>query len=245
MYNSGKIIAGLIVFILFVTFPFLFNMGKASAKPKPSIDTPVINQMQVKQCVESKDFMRTEHMQLLNSWRDSVVRNGDRIYVNKAGKSVQMSLQNTCMNCHSNKKKFCDECHNYMAVTPYCWTCHIQPKEQTVEKTVLLAPVRIYFDVAKVDLPPDASALLKPIVDFLRANAQAGVDLSGYVDKTGDPIKNSELAKNRAKAVRDMLMSAGVSEAQINMKKPEILTGAGSDVEARRVEVSIASGKGV
>ena len=85
MYNSGKIIAGLIVFILFVTFPFLFNMGKASAKPKPSIDTPVINQMQVKQCVESKDFMRTEHMQLLNSWRDSVVRNGDRIYVNKAG----------------------------------------------------------------------------------------------------------------------------------------------------------------
>ena len=129
MYNSGKIIAGLIVFILFVTFPFLFNMGKASAKPKPSIDTPVINQMQVKQCVESKDFMRTEHMQLLNSWRDSVVRNGDRIYVNKAGQSINMSLQNTCMNCHSNKKKFCDECHNYMAVKPYCWSCHIQPKE--------------------------------------------------------------------------------------------------------------------
>ncbi len=30
-----------------------------------------------------------------------------------------MSLQNGCMKCHSNKKKFCDECHNYMAVKPY------------------------------------------------------------------------------------------------------------------------------
>ena len=36
-----------------------------------------------------------------------------------------MSLQNECMRCHSNKKKFCDECHNYMAVKPYCWDCHI------------------------------------------------------------------------------------------------------------------------
>jgi hypothetical protein len=136
MYNSGKIIAGLIVFILFVTFPFLLNMGKASAKPKPSIDTPVINKMQVKKCVESKDFMRAEHMQLLNTWRDSVVRNGDRIYVNAAGQSVQMSLQNTCMNCHSNKKKFCDECHNYMGVTPYCFSCHIIPKENAPQENM-------------------------------------------------------------------------------------------------------------
>ncbi len=134
MYDSGKIIAGLIVFVLLVTFPFISNMGKASAKPKPSIDTPVINEMAVKKCVEPKEFMRAEHMQLLNNWRDSVVRNGDRVYVNTAGQNYNMSLQNTCMNCHSNKKKFCDECHNYMAVNPYCWSCHIQPKEQPNEQ---------------------------------------------------------------------------------------------------------------
>jgi hypothetical protein len=132
MYDSGKIIAGLLVFAVLATFPFINNMGKANAKPKPSIDTPVINQLQVKKCVESKEFMRAGHMQLLNDWRDAVVRNGDRIYVNKAGQSINMSLQNTCMHCHSNKKKFCDECHNYMAVKPYCWNCHIQPKENVL-----------------------------------------------------------------------------------------------------------------
>jgi hypothetical protein len=33
------------------------------------------------------------------------------------------------MECHSNKTKFCDQCHNYMGVAPYCWDCHIAPKE--------------------------------------------------------------------------------------------------------------------
>ncbi|MBA4371583.1 MAG: menaquinol oxidoreductase [Thermodesulfovibrio sp.] len=129
MYNSGKIIAGLVVFLAFFAFPFYYNLGKANARPEPKLNTPVIQQLAEKKCVESRDFMRSEHMQLLNDWRDSVVRDGNRIYVNAEGKKHTISLQNTCMNCHSNKKEFCDSCHNYMAVKPYCWSCHIQPKE--------------------------------------------------------------------------------------------------------------------
>jgi hypothetical protein len=129
MYNGGKIIAGLIVFLAFFTFPFYYNLGKANARPEPKLNTPVIQQLAEKKCVESRDFMRAEHMQLLNDWRDSVVRDNNRIYVNAQGRQFIISLQNTCMNCHSNKKEFCDKCHNYMAVTPYCFSCHIQPKE--------------------------------------------------------------------------------------------------------------------
>jgi hypothetical protein len=129
MYNGGKIIAGLVVFLAFFTFPFYYNLGKANARPEPKLNTPVIQQLAEKKCVESRDFMRAEHMQLLNDWRDSVVRNGDRIYTNKEGKQFTISLQNTCLNCHSNKKEFCDKCHNYMAVKPYCFSCHIEPKE--------------------------------------------------------------------------------------------------------------------
>jgi hypothetical protein len=41
-----------------------------------------------------------------------------------------MSLSNTCLDCHSNKAEFCDRCHNYASVSPYCWDCHIDnPKE--------------------------------------------------------------------------------------------------------------------
>lgn len=126
---NSRIIIGLVIFVSIVTFPFWSNLGKSPVSPEPKIDTPVIQQMAVKQCVEPKAFMRAEHMQLLNDWRDAVVRDSNRIYVASDGKKYSMSLQNTCMNCHSNKKDFCDKCHNYMAVNPYCFDCHLEPKE--------------------------------------------------------------------------------------------------------------------
>ncbi|GAB4387507.1 MAG: sulfate reduction electron transfer complex DsrMKJOP subunit DsrJ [Thermodesulfovibrionales bacterium] len=130
MYDSGKIIIGLIVFFVLATFPILYNMGRANAKPDPKLDTPVIERLEDKKCVETKDFMRAEHMKLLNDWRDWALRDGKRVYVGQGGKSYDVSLQNTCMNCHSNKKKFCDECHTYMAVKPYCWDCHFIKEEK-------------------------------------------------------------------------------------------------------------------
>ena len=130
MYNGGKIFIGIIIFLLFVTFPFYYNIGKVSAKPEPKIDTPTIQQLPEKKCVESKEFMKAEHMGLLNEWRDSAIRESKRTYINSEGKEFLISLQNTFMRCHSNKKEFCDKCHNYAAVKPYCWTCHIEPKEK-------------------------------------------------------------------------------------------------------------------
>ncbi len=134
LYGGGKIFIGLAIFVAFAAFPFYYNIGKVNAKPDPKTDTPTIQEGVAKngkkQCVESKEFMRTEHMQLLNNWRDSVVRDGNRGYLGDDGTvRFNMSLQNSCMKCHSSKKKFCDECHTYMAVKPYCWDCHVAPKE--------------------------------------------------------------------------------------------------------------------
>lgn len=127
MNDKGKIIAGVIVFFALVTFPFWFSMGKAAPKPEPVL-TP--KALEAKACVRDKAWINANHMQLLNEWRDAVVRNGERMYVNLEGKSFDMSLSNTCLDCHSNKVEFCDRCHNYAAVSPYCWDCHIEnPKE--------------------------------------------------------------------------------------------------------------------
>ncbi len=136
MYNGGKIIAGLIIFVAFFTFPFYYNIGKADTKPEPKLDTPVIQSLPASErhCVESKEFMRTSHMQLLNDWRDTAVRGMDRTFNGMNGQRYYISLQNTCMKCHSNKKEFCDKCHTYMGVKPYCWDCHFTPKEQFIPK---------------------------------------------------------------------------------------------------------------
>jgi hypothetical protein len=73
--------------------------------------------------------MRTNHTDLLNTWKEQVVRDGKRTYVSSTGKAHQMSLTNTCMECHANKAKFCDRCHDYMNVKPFCWDCHNIPTE--------------------------------------------------------------------------------------------------------------------
>src|SRR5512139_478142 len=140
IYNGGPIFLGILVFLAIALFPFYSNMGKVNAKPEPKTDTPAIIEYEKvngkKECVEPREFMRAEHMQILNQWRDSVVRDDYRGYKSASnGKRWNMSLQNGCMQCHSNKKKFCDECHNYLSVKPFCWDCHIQPAEKEEAKS--------------------------------------------------------------------------------------------------------------
>ena len=72
--------------------------------------------------------MRKSHVDLLNRWKDSVVRDGHLRYVASDGTEYTMSLTLTCMECHSNKAAFCDRCHDYMQVSPRCWDCHTFPK---------------------------------------------------------------------------------------------------------------------
>lgn len=123
MYNSGKIIPGLIIFVLFITIPIWYNLGDAGDPPKPELPKDS------KTCVLPAAEMRAEHMKLLNVWRDEVLRTGDRASFEIEGKQYQKSLMLTCMKCHTSKKKFCDECHEYASVKPYCWDCHLAPVE--------------------------------------------------------------------------------------------------------------------
>jgi outer membrane protein OmpA-like peptidoglycan-associated protein len=73
----------------------------------------------------------------------------------------------------------------------------------------------------------------------LAKNPAVKIDLSGYADRTGNTVRNVELAKQRAIAVRDALKAAGVAEDRINLKKPEFAVGGTSD-ESRRVDVIVS-----
>jgi hypothetical protein len=130
MYDENKIIPMIIIFLILATFPLWYNLGKAAPPPDPKIDTPVIQAMAEKKCIEPKEAMITTHMKLLDEWRYQVIRGTYARQMTTAdGRVFEMSLQNGCLKCHSNKTKFCDQCHNYMEVKPFCWDCHFAPKE--------------------------------------------------------------------------------------------------------------------
>jgi hypothetical protein len=126
MYDKGKILVGLCIGLAILLFPVFYNAGKAGKAPEPVLTEKA---KAAKQCVEPLAFMKARHMELLDQWRQEVVRENVRYYKGSGGKTYNMSLQLTCMECHSNKSQFCDQCHNYMGVAPFCWDCHIAPKE--------------------------------------------------------------------------------------------------------------------
>jgi hypothetical protein len=126
MFDKAKILAGLLLFLAILASPVLYNLARGSAAP-PELKTGT----EEKKCLEPTEYMRAGHMTLLNSWRDSVIRNEDRVYTASDGRQWDMSLTQTCLvRCHSRKTEFCDKCHNYAAVTPYCWDCHLAPEEK-------------------------------------------------------------------------------------------------------------------
>ncbi len=129
LYDGGKIIAGILIFLILITIPFWYGRIKATALPEPSLATETIDRLEERKCLEDRQYMRNNHAKLLTELKNQVVREGNRIYVAKDGRKHTISLSSGCLGCHSNKSKFCDRCHDGVGAKPNCFSCHHQPKE--------------------------------------------------------------------------------------------------------------------
>jgi hypothetical protein len=123
MFDTGKIALGLGAFVALVTAPAWYGAATGKGQP-PELERPKDS----RQCVEPTAFIRARHMELLDDWRDAVVRRGERFYVASDGRQHVMSLTGTCLGCHANPEKFCIRCHDYVGVEAFCFDCHQQRK---------------------------------------------------------------------------------------------------------------------
>jgi outer membrane protein OmpA-like peptidoglycan-associated protein len=99
--------------------------------------------------------------------------------------------------------------------------------------------VKIYFETSKVDIDAKDRDAIATVLTYLKANPSAKAVIAGFHDPRGDKAANEELAKNRAKSVRAVLMASGVEEGRFDMRKPQETTGTGDNAEARRVELTV------
>ena len=127
MYDTGKILIGVVIFLILLAFPVYYLAASGEGDAVPDLATP-----EGDQCVEPADWMRDNHMTLLVDWREGLVRDGIREYVATDGtKYENISLTGTCLDkgCHSSKDEFCDRCHTYVGAEPDCWSCHVEGEE--------------------------------------------------------------------------------------------------------------------
>ncbi len=105
----------------------------------------------------------------------------------------------------------------------------------------------IKFDPGKAEIPGSGKSTLDKIAESMKAYPDTKLNITGHTDASGDPAANKRLSQMRADAVKDYLMSQGVTAEQIGGS-----TGIGSDRLApgaspndpanRRVELAITAG---
>ena len=98
---------------------------------------------------------------------------------------------------------------------------------------------RLYFDADQSAKWAEGGESLDAVVAYLKDHADAKAGISGYNDPTGNRAHNLQLAKERAKAVRQALESDGISPERVKLEKPLDTTGSGDLKDARRVEVTV------
>lgn len=98
--------------------------------------------------------------------------------------------------------------------------------------------LKVYFDSGQTEVHGDFAAKSADLVAYMQEHTDVTAVISGYNDPTGDAAANAELAKNRAKAVQDALVAAGIPEERTELEKPAETTGtAATNAASRRVEV--------
>lgn len=74
---------------------------------------------------------------------------------------------------------------------------------------------KVYFDTDSYQLLPDSYQELDKLVNWMKKNAAAKIQVSGHTDNTGKEKHNLELSANRAKAVKQYLEQNGIDATRI------------------------------
>src|SRR5207253_1557826 len=95
---------------------------------------------------------------------------------------------------------------------------------RVIHKDLYLVPIEIgqvvrlnnvFFDFDKWDLRPESFVELDRVVKLLSENPNIVIEMSAHTDSYGSDEYNMKLSDNRAKSVREYILSKGISEDRI------------------------------
>jgi peptidoglycan-associated lipoprotein len=85
------------------------------------------------------------------------------------------------------------------------------PAGPSIDELFLKEVRDAYFDLDKADIRPDARVALAKTAEFLKNNPQVKVTIEGHCDERGSTEYNLGLGDRRATAVKQYLVSLGIS----------------------------------
>ncbi len=130
-------------------------------------------------------------------------KNGDFFMVLKSNRNYMLTIDK--MDYLFYSENFALKTHT--ALEPYKLDIPLKKPESDVDITLQ----NVFFDVDKFELKPESKYELDKLVHLLKKFPFMKIEIGGHTDNTGDSKKNITLSLNRAKAVRDYLVAAGIS----------------------------------
>ncbi len=85
--------------------------------------------------------------------------------------------------------------------------------KEAIEKEGKIALYGILFDVNKSIIKPESEKALQAVIDYLKANPSEKIIIVGHTDNTGIFTNNITLSKERAKAVKEYVITKGIIDA--------------------------------
>ena len=89
---------------------------------------------------------------------------------------------------------------------------------QPIDTGISIELKNIFFDVDKFDLKPESKTELDKLVGFLTKNKTIKIEIGGHTDSDGNKKANQLLSQNRAKAVYDYAVKAGIVATRLSYK---------------------------
>ena len=86
--------------------------------------------------------------------------------------------------------------------------------KEVIEK-VNMAAKNVFFSTGSYKLLPKSYKSLNDVVSILKADESLMIDIDGYTDSQGSDELNQTLSENRAKSVKDYLVSKGIDESRL------------------------------
>ncbi len=75
--------------------------------------------------------------------------------------------------------------------------------------------LNIEFEFGKAEIKPNSEAMIQKVADAMKANTGLIIRINGHTDNIGSEENNLTLSKNRADAVKQMLVGMGISAGRI------------------------------
>ena len=125
------------------------------------------------------------------------------------------------------------------AVTGETSTGLIRAKPPEAARTSQALPASVYFASGSATLSSNAREALRAIGNGL-IGVPYVIEVTGYSDASGDEAKNRALAGERAKAVREALLAAGVKADLVRLAAPRDVVGGRDAEKSRRVDIAFA-----